>query len=145
MIEHILGKIISKLPEILLYIFRLEDKYENNPYHKFNKEDILILKHRDFGYGMRPVAVVNNYNTKEGKYDITVYKDNHPTKGFSNWIYENEIDQGVGRIVNEHEIHSKLHIENSLKKVNVNSIDEALALYKSREVEQKKLVQNRKT
>jgi len=150
MYEKTKGKIMSKIPELLLCIFKLEDKYEKNPFHKFNKNDILILKNRDMGHGIRPVAVVNDYKLMEDqfeeKYDITLYKDKLPIKGyFPKWIYLNEVPQGVERIVNEHEIHSKLHIEYNFKKVNVNSIDEALALYASKEVEQNKFLKPKKT
>ena len=70
---------------------------------------------------------------KVGKYGITMYSDCEGD--FFQWMRKNEIPRGVERIVSEHEVHFKWNIENQFKKVPVNSVDEALALYTSREVE----------
>lgn len=135
------GKIVSTfVPGFVLLGTRLGDWYDRNPYHRFEKGDILILRDRRiFGYGVRPVAVVNGFEIKdfgfgiEGKYNITMYRD--AKEDFFQWATRNEILHGVERIVNEHEIHFKWNIENQFKKVNVNSVDEALALYASEEAE----------
>lgn len=140
------GEIVSTLvPGDFLLGTKLGDWYEKNPFHRFNKGDILILSSRSiFGYGLRPVAVVNGYEIREsrsgktGKYDITMY---HDAEGnFFQWMRQNEVPQGVERTVGEHEIHFKWNIENQFKKVPVSSVDEALALYVSRKVEQREKV-----
>jgi hypothetical protein len=152
-VEYPLGRIVSKLvPGIFLFGTEWESWYAKNPYHKLEKGDILILKRNrelgdeiwDLGHGVRPVLVVNNYK-KEGNYDITVHIDNTSIKegAYGLWIYQNKVPKGVERIVRE-ETRMKIIIENNFKKVKVNSIEEALALYKSREIEQQELVQNRK-
>jgi len=141
------GRIVSALvPRTFLLGTKLGDWYEKNPHHKFDEGDILILRDRNaFGYGIRPVAVVNGYELKEdqfggkaGKYDITMYRDEQGD--FSQWMKQNEVPQGVERTVSESEIHFKWNIENQFKKVPVNSIDEALVLYASREIEQRERV-----
>ncbi|MBU2589246.1 MAG: hypothetical protein KJ939_03205 [Nanoarchaeota archaeon] len=145
--EQTKGRIVSTLvPETFLLGTKLGDWYEKNPHHRFDEGDILILKNGEFGYGIRPVAVVNGYEVKEdsfgkkaGKYDITMYRDEQGD--FFQWMRQNEVPQGVERIVGEHEIHFKWNIENQFKKVPVNSVDEALALYASREVEQQEIKQ----
>lgn len=140
--EQTLGRIVSALvPGDLLLGTRLGKWYEKNPHHRFNQRDILILRSRTYlGYGIRPVAVVNGYEVREdqfgkiGKYDITMYRDGQGD--FLQWMRRNEVPLGVERTVGEHEIHFKWNIENGFKKVPVNSLDEALAWYASREVEQ---------
>jgi hypothetical protein len=144
--EQTKGKIVSELvPGTFLLGTRLGKWYEKNPYHKFDEGDILTLRNRrPFGYGIRPVAVVNGYEVREnefgkaGKYDITMYSDE--TGDFLQWMRQNEVPQGVERTVSDHEIHFKWNIENHFKKVPVNSVDKALALYASREVEQEERV-----
>jgi hypothetical protein len=144
--EQTKGRIVNALvPGTFLLGTKLGDWYEKNPYHRFDEGDILILRGRGaFGYGIRPVAVVNGYEVREdqfgkvGKYDITMYRDGEGD--FFQWMRENVVPQGVERTVNEHEIHFKWNIENQFKKVPVNSVDEALALYASRELEQQKRV-----
>ncbi len=144
--EQTKGKIVRTLvPGTFLLGTKLGYWYEKNPHHKFDEGDILILRGRDiFGYGLRPVAVVNGYDLKKdqfgkaGKYDIAMYRDKQGD--FFQWMQQNEVPQDVERIVSEHEIHFKWNIENQFRKVPVNSIDEALALYASREVEQQERV-----
>lgn len=140
--EETKGRIVSALvPRTFLLGTKLGDWYEKNPHHRFDEGDILILRHRDIlGYGIRPVVVVNGYVREDafgeaGKYDITMHRDGEGN--FSDWMRQNEVPQGVERTVREHEIHFKWNIENHFKKVPVNSVDEALALYASREVEQR--------
>ena len=142
--EETKGKIVSALvPGHFLLGTRLGDWYEKNPYHRFNEGDILILKWGTgaAGYGNRPVAVVNGYKMVEdfgrlvGRYDITMHRD----KG--RHIWEDEVSEGfdaggIERIVKHHAIHFKWNIENHFKRVAVDSVDEALALYASRELEQ---------
>jgi len=101
---------------------------------------ILILRRRNtFGFGIRPVAVVNGYEVREGpsgkagKYDITMYRDAQGD-GFQ-WMSRNEVLKGVERTRSESKNCYKWTIENKFKKVPVNSVEEALALYKSRQVE----------
>ena len=140
MLEKFLGKIVSNtFPRDLLLTEKIAEWYEQNPYHKFNKGDILIIRDRKIlGYGIRAVAVVNDYykKGKKGEYDIDMYKD---TKGnLLQWITKNEIPQGVERILSGHEKHFKFNIENHFKKVKAYYLDEAVDLYKSVEVIQTK-------
>ncbi len=135
------GRIVSALvPGPFLLGTRLGDWYERNPHHRFGEGDILILRdRRTAGYGVRPVAVVNRYELREdqfdrrGEYDITMYRDE--AGHLLRWVRQNEIPQGIERIASEHEIHFKWNIENHFRKVPVRTVDEALALYASREVE----------
>jgi len=116
----------------------LGDWYRKHSYYKFNEGDVLILKNRVFGYGIRPVAVVNNYEIDEssfgkaGKYNITMHKDDEGD--FIRWMEQNKIAQGVGRGTHN-QFYFKWNIENRFKKASVNSIEEALDLYASIEVE----------
>ena len=144
--EETKGRIVSAvIPGTFLLTTKLGHWYRKNPYHKFDKGDFLILRDRKLGgYGVRPVAIVNSYEIREsqfgkdGGYDIAMYRDKKAD--FFQWMEKNEVPQGVERIASEHEIHFKWNIENQFKKVPVNSVDEALALYASREVEQKERV-----
>jgi hypothetical protein len=144
--EEIKGRIVSAVvPGTFLLGTKLGDWYEKNPHHKFGEGDILILRGRNaFGYGIRPVAVVKRYKVRKdefgtaGKYDISMYRDDQGD--FFQWMRQNEVPQGVERIVSDHEIHSKWNIENQFKKVPVNTVDEALAIYASREFEQQERV-----
>ncbi len=138
--EQTKGRIVSALvPGNFLLGTELGDWYERNPYHKFNEGDILILRDRNIaGYGIRPVAVVNGYDSEEGlgkrrNYYVTMYEDRQGD--ILRWAKQNEVSQGVERIVSNHETHVKWNIENHFKRVPVDSIDEALTLYASREIE----------
>jgi len=139
--EETKGRIVSAVvPGTFLLGTKLGEWYEKNPNHRFNEGDILILRGRNaFGYGIRPVAVVNSYEVREdqfgkaGKYHITMYRDGQGD--FFQWMRQNEVPQGVERVVSEDEVHFKWNIENQFKKVPVTSVDEALVFYASRKVE----------
>lgn len=140
--EQTKGRIVSAfVPGTFLLGTKLGDWYKKNPHHRFQEGDILILRSRNaLGYGIRPVAVVNGYEIREdqfgkaGRYDITMYRDGGGD--FFQWVRQNEVPQGVERIIKEHEIHFKWNIENHFRKVPFKTVDEALAYYASREVEQ---------
>ena len=107
--EQTKGRIASIfIPSHFLLGEKLGEWYEKNPYHKFDKGDILIFRGKGtWGYGVRPVAVVNGYETradefeKAGRYDVTMYKDE------GGYLFPWMIPQGDGRIVSKHEIHFK--------------------------------------
>jgi len=118
------GKIVSKVvPEDVMFGTKLGKWYERNLYHKFDRGDILILKGRNlFGYGIRPVAVVEGYEIKKGaldikgRYSIMIHGD---TDGnFENWMKHNIVPKDTTRTINL-EIHFKWNIEYHFKKVNV--------------------------
>lgn len=132
--EYTKWKICSILvPGEFLLWTKLWNWYEKNPYHKFDKWDILILRCNALGYWIRPVAIVNWYIIKEEfwkkvwRYDITMHWDTD--WDFMKWIKENWIPEWVNRESNEWQIHFKWNIENQFKKVDVGSPEEALALY----------------
>lgn len=131
--SKILGKIVSFLiPGNLLLGTRLGDWYEKNSYHKYEKGDILVLKDRCiYGYGIRPVAVIDDYRMKkdsqEGKYHLTMHAD--ADGDFEAWMKGNEVPQGVKRETCTGEIHFKWNIENQFKKIRVKNVDEALSHY----------------
>ena len=136
--EETRGKIVSKLvPGDALLGGKLGDWYEGNTYHKFNKGDILILKRRNiFGYGVRPVLVVEGYEIKiegsraAGRYNMTAHTD--VGSDFFVWMNKNMVPEDVERTV-ANETHFKWNIENQFRKVKVKTVEEALALYKSEE------------
>jgi hypothetical protein len=136
--EETRGRIVSKLvPGNALLGGKLGDWYEGNTYHKFNKGDILILKARNiFGYGVRPVIVVGGYEIKTehyrpvGHYNMTAHWDTDAN--FSDWMKKNTVPRNVRRIV-DNQVHFKWNAENNFRKVNVKTVEEALALYKSKE------------
>ena len=71
------------------------------------------------------MEVVRSYGATDwmgGKYDITMYRDEHRTEASS---------QARRTAVDENG-HFKWNIENYFKRVPVSSVDEALALYESR-------------
>ena len=129
--EETKGKIVSILiPGALLLGGKLGSWYEKNPYHKFNEGDILVLRNNNIcGYGIRPVAVVEKYHAevgKEGRYTITMQNDSGGS--FFEWMDNNTVLPNVER-KSQREEHFKWNIENQFKKVPVNTIDHALALY----------------
>ncbi len=141
-----LGRIVSKLiPRDFLILSRLGVWYRANPYHKYNPGDILILNSRKwFGYGIRPVAVVEDYETREsrsnkpygaeGMYIVAISTD--VFSDFEIWNKENKIPKCVERAT-ERMMIFKLNIEHSFKKVKCKSIEEALQFYRSIEVDPK--------
>jgi len=153
--EVVKGLIVGTLvPRNLLLGSKLGAWYNRNPYHRFDEGDVLILRSRNlFGYGIRPVAVVEDYKIRdfgfgeEGKYSLTMYMDAEFVPEYSErglvidnrWWRHNEVIQCVERTVNEHELHFKWNIENQFKKVQARTVDDALVLYASREVRQKRV------
>ncbi|MCP3682904.1 MAG: hypothetical protein GY861_09460 [bacterium] len=138
MISELAGKFVGNVVPGKLLLNRLGRWYEGHEYHKFDEGDILVLKERLPGFGKRPVAIVNEYAIKDtpdgkrGRYDITVHKDKDGN--YFRWMGANVFPQGVERIVSENEIYPKWNIENRFKKVSVETIDEAVALYESKGV-----------
>jgi len=136
--EETRGRIVSKLvPGDALLGGKLGDWYEGNTYHKFNKGDILILRSRRiFGYGIRPVVVVDGYEIKTeyhkpvGYYNMTAFRD--ADANYFDWVKNNTVPKNVVRTVTN-ETHFKWNAENGFKKVNVKTVEEALAFYRSRE------------
>lgn len=115
------------IPGTFLLWTRLWDWYEVNPHHKFKTWDILILKWNAIGYWVRPVAVVNWYAAKDWawKYNVTMHGD-------LNWdITKKTIPEWAIRESRPWEIHFKWNIENQFRKVEADSPEEALLLYKS--------------
>ena len=142
----IIGRFVSAIvPGDFMLGTKLGKWYERNPYHKYHKGDILILRNRRIvGFGVRPVMVVNGYEVREGmfgregNYDTTSYID---SKGnFLQWMKQNEIPRGVERTIDEHQKHFKWNLEYHFKKVPVSSVEQALALYRSKEVEPQTIV-----
>ncbi len=128
--------------------------------HKFQEGDILILKSRDtFGFGIRPVAVVNSHYIEEdefgkhGVYEVAVHQEDldlwyegisvvdglpnfqsdSDSPIFRKWSEKNEIPQGLERVV-ENNHYSNLTVEYRFRKANCKTVDEALALYGSKKV-----------
>jgi hypothetical protein len=138
-LEFAVGKAVSKIvPGNLLLLSKLGKWYEKNSYHKYESGDILILDSRNiYGYGLRPVAVIDNYSIgdttfgKEGVYTLTMYRDD--AGNFFEWMGKNIIPFDVKRTESKDECHFKGNIENQFKKVKVSSIEQALALYESKE------------
>lgn len=138
-----LGHLVSALvPKHFLLGTRLGRWYEQNPFHRFNQGDILILMDRRIlGYGMRPVAVVHGYAIdnygfgREGRYDITISRDIVPSdEEYERWVDANKVPHGVAREVRERKFHFKWNIENHFRKVVASTLEEAVALYGSNEV-----------
>lgn len=69
-----------------------------------------------------------------GKNVIIMYRDD--LGRIFQWVRRNEVAQGVERKVIEHKLHPKWNIESQFRRARVDSVDEALALYRSREVEE---------
>ncbi|MBW2997092.1 hypothetical protein KY349_01990 [Candidatus Woesearchaeota archaeon] len=140
MIQEFLGGVVSRIvPGQSLLLSSIGRWYSKNPYHKFNEGDILILKTRNLvGHGVRPVAVVQGYAVRDGKYgkeglyELMMHTDS--SGDFFKWMENNEVPAGVERRVDE-ETHYKWNIENRFKRVPVNNVDEALALYASKEIQ----------
>lgn len=144
--EIIKGKLVSLIPSFMMS-FELSRWYSKNPYHKFNKGDILILNDRRWiTNGIRPVAFVKGFSMedrgdyKEGFYHITLHRDSYGTKSdsvwyqdFRRWMIRNEVSKGIERVVKEEE-HFKGNLEREFKKVSAKTVEEALLLYKTKEV-----------
>jgi len=119
-------------------LYWLESATSHN--HKFNEADILTLKSRTLGYGIRPIAVVSGYRVKEdefgkqGSYNVMMHKDSLGEFGedFDRWRVNNEVPPGVERTVESHEF-SKLLIERDFER-RYRSLEDALVSYKSTEV-----------
>ena len=128
--------------------------------HKYNAGDILILTSRDqFGYGIRPVAVVTGYEINSevvegykfgtGSYKITLIQDLLDTPemliangshygidtcmNFRRWQEKNEVPKGIERIV-DLTSYAKSCLEIDWKKLNVKTVDDALKEYQTKEV-----------
>jgi len=124
--------------------------YEQNPYHKFGVGNVLMLKNRDtLGYGIRPIAIVQKYETvrdqfgESGRYLVTMTTDTSfvPIEDSDGkivgcrWYDENIIPAGVRR-ASKSERHFKLNIETDFKRVPFTcSADNAVFLYTSRGVQ----------
>ncbi|GEM_PF-4007758 len=151
MVEETFGRIVSALvlQEWMLGT-KLGDWYNRNCYHKYNCGDILILKNRGaVGFGVRPVMVIEGYDKDLGvgsdvketySYVVTRHTDLYDSTWQTDvgdqvdeWRVKNEVPKGIERVVGEHEVHFKWNLEYLFRRVCVRDVDEALALYGSRE------------
>jgi hypothetical protein len=98
---------------------------------EFNSEDLLILKPgKKLDYGLNPVATVKNYKKlSDGDWSIDVYE----------LVVEYKapvFDLATKNVINfttcvKTDVRSKFNAEELFQKANVNSVDEALKLYKN--------------
>jgi hypothetical protein len=146
--EEMRGALVSALvPGNQLLLSKLGEWYRANPFHKYDAGDILILKSRHGGYGLRPVAEVQRYDLedsrsgrgKEGIYTVKMHEDgtdsvrtgSYAGSVFESWDVKNELPTGLPR-VSELQKHFKWNLEYQFKKVKVATVEEALALYRTR-------------
>lgn len=80
---ELLGNLTRRVvPGIFLLDSKLGDWYRRNPAHKYSPGDVLVLSHNSFGFGGRPVSVVQGYETPadgDGVYKLTMHSD-RPTE-----------------------------------------------------------------
>ncbi len=139
MIQKTLGQIVNiVVPGDWLLWDKLGDWYRENPYHRYNLGDVLILRNRGFvGFGIRPVMKIQNYTLEErggrleSKYTVLMQSDMEGD--FDRWIQRNEVLQGVERVVEE-EVHFKWNVEYLFKRVSTKTLDEAVKRYNSKEI-----------
>jgi len=127
-----LGKLVGTLfPSLIKRGTRVGEWYGRNPYHRFDKGDVLVLSGSKnmghemiIGYGIRPVAVVDEFvsgkSGEEGHYVLTMHRDE--SKWGEDWDGE--------RFVTEHEERSKVYTDHDFDRVPVDTAEEALAFYK---------------
>ena len=124
--EETKWKIVSTLvPAHSLLATKLWDWYDENPYHKYNEWDILILSNSAYWYGINPVAVVEWYSVEDDSFSKSWKSGKYRIK-----MFRSLNDQESSRSISDDECHFKWNIENQFKKVNAKTPEEALELYK---------------